>query len=154
MRGLTEDAEALHLLRLVADGVLAETRVGPGRFRYSPFPELNFPTQRPRSWSALVGGLAGYLIAISQQQVTPFFGLWATIKGLMAMIIGGMGSIPGAIVGGMLLGVVEIQAGWFLGSEFQDLVAYFLLFVFLIVRPAGLFGAPGSEEWASQAQRA
>ncbi len=58
---LTEDAEALHLLRLVADGVLAETRVGPGRFRYSPFPELNFPTQRPRSWSALVGGLAGYL---------------------------------------------------------------------------------------------
>ncbi len=104
--------------------------------------------------ASAIGGLAGYLIAISQQQLTPFFGLWATIKGLIAMIIGGMGSIPGAIVGGMLLGVVEIQAEWFLGSEFRDLVAYFLLFVFLIVRPAGLFGAPGSEEWASQAQRA
>ncbi len=104
--------------------------------------------------ASAIGGLAGYLIAISQQQLTPFFGLWATIKGLIAMIIGGMGSIPGAIVGGILLGVVEIQAEWFLGSEFRDLVAYFLLLVFLIVRPAGVFGAPGSEEWASQAQRA
>ena len=104
--------------------------------------------------ASAIGGLAGYLIAMSQQQVTPFFGLWATIKGLIAMIIGGMGSIPGAIVGGLLLGLVEIQADWFLGSEFRELVAYFLLFLFLIVKPGGLFGYPGGEDWESAAQRA
>lgn len=104
--------------------------------------------------ASVIGGLAGYLIAISQQQVTPFFGLWATIKGLIAMIIGGMGSIPGAIVGGMLLGVAEIQADWFLGAEFRELVTYVLLFAFLIFKPGGLFGSTVGEASGSDAQRA
>ena len=104
--------------------------------------------------ASAIGGLAGYLIAISQQQVTPFFGLWATIKGLIAMIIGGMGSIPGAIVGGLVLGVVEIQADWFLGSAYRELVAYVLLFAFLIVKPGGLFGTASGSAWASEAERA
>jgi branched-subunit amino acid ABC-type transport system permease component len=104
--------------------------------------------------ASVIGGLAGYLIAISQQQVTPFFGLWATIKGLIAMIIGGMGSIPGAIVGGMLLGVAEIQADWFLGTEFRELVTYVLLFAFMIFKPGGLFGSTVGEASGSDAQRA
>ena len=104
--------------------------------------------------ASVTGGLAGYLIAISQQQVTPFFGLWATIKGLIAMIIGGMGSLPGAIVGGLLLGVIEIQANWFLGNEFRELVAYFLLFAFLIFRPGGLFRSRGGAGFDSDSQRA
>jgi branched-subunit amino acid ABC-type transport system permease component len=104
--------------------------------------------------ASAIGGVAGYLIAVSQQQVTPFFGLWATIKGLVVMVIGGMGSIPGAIVGGILLGVTEAQAGWFLGSEFRELVAYFLVFAFLILKPGGLFGRPGGEASGSDSQRA
>ena len=104
--------------------------------------------------ASVTGGLGGYLIAISHQQVTPYFGLWATIKGLIAMIIGGMGSIPGALVGGMLLGITEIQAEWFLGVEFRDLAAYFLLFAFLILRPGGLFGTTGGEAFGSDTQRA
>ncbi len=104
--------------------------------------------------ASVTGGLAGYLIAISQQQVTPYFGLWATVKGLIAMIIGGMGSIPGAIVGGMLLGVVEIQADWFLGSQYRELVAYFLLFAFLIFRPGGLFRTRGGGGFDADSHRA
>jgi branched-subunit amino acid ABC-type transport system permease component len=104
--------------------------------------------------ASIIGGVAGYLIAISQQQVTPHFGLWATIKGLIAMIIGGMGSIPGAIVGGLLLGIAEIQAGWFLGAEYRELVAYLLLFAFLIFRPGGLFGSTGGGGIGTGAQRA
>ena len=104
--------------------------------------------------ASVIGGLAGYLIAISQQQVTPYFGLWATIKGLIAMIIGGMGSIPGAIVGGLLLGVTELQADWFLGAEFRELAAYFLLFAFLIFRPGGVFGRTGGDGIGAEAQRA
>jgi branched-subunit amino acid ABC-type transport system permease component len=104
--------------------------------------------------ASVIGGFAGYLIAVSQQQVTPYFGLWATIKGLIAMIIGGMGSIPGAIIGGLLLGIAEIQAGWFLGAEFRELVAYLLLFAFLIFRPGGIFGQAGGDGIGAEAQRA
>ena len=104
--------------------------------------------------ASVVGGIAGYLIAVTQEQVTPFFGLWATIKGLIAMIIGGMGSIPGAIVGGLLLGIAEIQAAWFLGAEYRELVSYFILFAFLIFRPGGIFGSTGADGFGSEAQRA
>ena len=87
-----------------------------------------------------IGGVAAYLIAGADAQITPMFGLWATFKGLIAMMLGGMGSIPGAILGGLLLGVVEAQAVWYLGVEYRDLAAYFLLFLFLIFRPGGLMG--------------
>jgi branched-subunit amino acid ABC-type transport system permease component len=104
--------------------------------------------------ASVIGGIAGYLIAVTQEQVTPFFGLWATLKGLIAMIIGGMGSIPGAIVGGLLLGIVEFQADWFLGAEYRELVAYLILFAFLIFRPGGIFGLAGGDGVGAEAQRA
>ena len=86
------------------------------------------------------GGVAAYLIVSADGQITPLFGLWATFKGLIAMMLGGMGSIPGAILGGLLLGVVEAQSLWYLGAEYRDLSAYFLLFLFLAFRPGGLMG--------------
>ncbi|MBI4551456.1 MAG: hypothetical protein HY710_04260, partial [Candidatus Latescibacteria bacterium] len=55
----TAAAEALNLMRLIAAGLFAESRTARGRFRYSPFPEINYPTDRFRSWNALVGGLVG-----------------------------------------------------------------------------------------------
>jgi len=90
--------------------------------------------------ASAIGGIAGYLIVAQDGQITPLFGLWATFKGLIAMMLGGMGSIPGAILGGLLLGVVEAQSIWYLGTEFRDLCAYALLFLFLVFRPGGMFG--------------
>ena len=89
---------------------------------------------------SVLGGLAGFLILSADTQVTPFFGLWATFKGLIAMMLGGMGSLPGAILGGLLLGIVEANAFWYGGAVMRDLSAYLLLFVMLIVRPGGLMG--------------
>jgi len=89
---------------------------------------------------SLVGGVAGYTILAADQQITPFFGLWATFKGLIAMMLGGMGSLPGAILGGLLLGVVEAHALWYLGVEYKDLSAFLLLFAMLVSRPGGLMG--------------
>ncbi|MEM7533344.1 MAG: branched-chain amino acid ABC transporter permease [Chloroflexota bacterium] len=87
-----------------------------------------------------IGGVAGYLILATDQQITPFFGLWATFKGLIAMMLGGMGSLTGAVIGGLLLGIIEMQSAWYLGGGFRDLSAFFLLFLILIVRPGGLLG--------------
>jgi branched-subunit amino acid ABC-type transport system permease component len=89
-----------------------------------------------------IGGFAGYLVLAVDQQVTPMFGMWATFKGLIAMMIGGLGSIPGAIVGGLVLGVVEMNSQWYFGPQIRDLIAYFLLFACLVVRPGGLLGQP------------
>jgi branched-chain amino acid transport system permease protein len=90
--------------------------------------------------ASAVGGLAGFLIASADAQVTPMLGMWATMKGLVAMMLGGLGSIPGAIAGGLALGVLEAHALSALGPQLRDLLAYLLLFAVLVWRPGGLFG--------------
>jgi len=89
--------------------------------------------------ASAIGGLAGYLVVATHGQVTPMLGMWSTLKGMLAMMIGGLGSLPGAIVGGLALGLIEAHSQWFLGPQSRDLVSYLLLFVLLAVHPAGLW---------------
>ena len=89
---------------------------------------------------SLLGGIAGFLILSADSQITPYFGLWATFKGLIAMMLGGMGSLPGAILGGLLLGVVEANVFWYGDPIMRDISAFLLLFIMLIFRPGGLIG--------------
>ena len=91
--------------------------------------------------ASAIGGVAGFLVLAVDQQVTPMFGMWATLKGLIAMMIGGLGSVPGAVLGGLLLGVIEAHSQWYFGPQIRDLVAYFVLFAFLVMRPGGLLGS-------------
>ena len=101
--------------------------------------------------ASALGGVAGYLVLAVDQQVTPMFGMWATLKGLVAMMIGGLGSIPGAVIGGLLLGLIEAHSQWYFGPQIRDLVAYGVLFGFLVLRPGGLLGtAPTSETIAQR----
>ena len=88
--------------------------------------------------AGLLGGVAAFLILSGDRQITPLFGLWSTFKGLVAMMLGGMGSIPGAILGGLLLGVLEAHVAYNFGAEFRDIATFGLLFVILMVRPGGL----------------
>ena len=90
--------------------------------------------------AAIVGAVAGLMIAATDGQITPKFGLWATLKGLIAMMIGGLGSLRGALLGGLALGIIEAQAQWFLGAAVREIVVYGLLFVCLILLPGGLAG--------------
>ncbi len=92
--------------------------------------------------AGLIGGVAAFLILSTDSQITPLFGLWSTFKGLVAMMLGGMGSIPGAILGGLLLGVLEAHSAYHLGAEFRDMTTFALLFLILVLRPGGLFGVP------------
>jgi len=90
--------------------------------------------------ASALGGLAAFLILAGDRQVTPMFGMWATMKGLIAMMLGGLGSLPGAVAGGLLLGVIEAHAQWRFGPQVRDLIAYGLLFLCLVWRPGGLLG--------------
>jgi branched-chain amino acid transport system permease protein len=85
--------------------------------------------------ASAIGGVSGYLIAASHQQVTPMMGMWFTLKGLLAMMLGGLGSLPGAVLGGLALGMVEAHSQWFFGPQARDLIAYLLLFLLLAWRP-------------------
>jgi branched-subunit amino acid ABC-type transport system permease component len=85
--------------------------------------------------ASAIGGLAGFLIVASHEQVTPMLGMWSTLKGMLAMMLGGLGSLPGAIAGGIALGLLEAHSQWYLGPQFRDFIAYLLLFVLLAVRP-------------------
>jgi branched-chain amino acid transport system permease protein len=89
--------------------------------------------------SAAIGGVAGVLIApiIYLDPNLGFIG----VKAFAGAILGGFGSIPGAIVGGMLLGVIENLSGYFFNAGIKQVSTYILLILVLIVRPAGLFGA-------------
>ncbi|MGH7264753.1 MAG: branched-chain amino acid ABC transporter permease [Candidatus Rokuibacteriota bacterium] len=92
--------------------------------------------------ASATGGVAGVLIAASHRQVTSYFGFWATVKGLTVMLLGGAGSLPGAALGGLALGVVEVLALTYLGGQSRDLVAYALLFAVVALTPRPRWGDP------------
>jgi branched-chain amino acid transport system permease protein len=90
--------------------------------------------------AGLFSALSGFLFAVNYQQVSPFMGEEVALKGISAMVIGGMGNIWGAILGGLLIGVVEIFSIHWFGARAVDIWVYGLLLVILFVRPTGILG--------------
>ncbi|MEH1966779.1 MULTISPECIES: branched-chain amino acid ABC transporter permease [unclassified Nostoc] len=89
--------------------------------------------------SSFLAGLAGTLVASSVSIAGPYFGIAFGLRGLAVIVLGGLGSIPGAVVGGLVIGLVEA----FVPAEFsgyKDAVAFGILFIMLLVRPQGLLG--------------
>ncbi|MEM2098354.1 MAG: branched-chain amino acid ABC transporter permease [Candidatus Bathyarchaeia archaeon] len=91
---------------------------------------------------AALAGAAGALYGIIFP-FNPTIGALPTIKAFAIIILGGLGSIPGAVVGGLLYGVAETTAVYFLGGIWQDAIAFTLLIIVLVIRPTGLFGEKG-----------
>jgi branched-chain amino acid transport system permease protein len=87
-----------------------------------------------------LGALSGILVALYFKSVFPQMGLPFGLKGFAAALLGGLTSVPGAVLGGLLLGMVETMASAYIGEGFRDLVAFSLLLVFLVFRPSGLLG--------------
>ena len=87
-----------------------------------------------------LGGAAGVLIGLYSNAVYPLMGQPMLLKGIAVIILGGMGNIPGALLGGIFLGFAEVLSVAYVGSTMRDAVAFGLLFLFLLVRPQGLFG--------------
>jgi len=83
---------------------------------------------------------AGILFALNYRQVHPFIGDAVGLKGISAMIVGGMGNIWGSIIGGLIVGLTEVMAITYLGAGFVDIAVFGLLLFTLWFRPSGLFG--------------
>jgi branched-subunit amino acid ABC-type transport system permease component len=91
--------------------------------------------------TGLLGGLAGAMIGASVGTLSPLLSGPLTVKGLIVTVIGGLGSIPGAIVAGLLVGGFENVFQLYRGVTERDLYVMLLLFVFLVFRPGGIFAA-------------
>ncbi|WP_300459375.1 branched-chain amino acid ABC transporter permease [Desulfobacula sp.] len=87
-----------------------------------------------------LGGAAGILVSLLFTQVDYYVGFQAGLKGFTAAVLGGIGSIPGAMAGGLLLGICEAMAVTFFPSAYKDVVAFAILIAVLIFRPQGLMG--------------
>lgn len=94
--------------------------------------------------SALAGA-AGILISL-ETNIEPTMGFNAILKGIIASIIGGIGSIPGAMLGGFFLGIVENLGIWKIQAGWKDCIAFIVLIIFLLLRPGGILGSSGEKE--------
>ncbi len=93
-----------------------------------------------------LGGAAGVLVALHYGSFNFTLGWTFGLKAFIAAILGGIGNIPGAMLGGILLGVVESMGAVYLGSQWKDVIAYALLALILIVRPTGILGERVAEK--------
>ena len=89
---------------------------------------------------------AGVLVALAIPRIDPLMGLMTGLKAFVAAVLGGIGNIPGAMLGGMLIGLMETGLSATAYSTYRDAVAFGVLILILLVRPAGLLGTAGPEK--------
>ncbi len=111
---------------------------------------LGVDVDRVIAWSFFVssalGGAAGILFGLAFNAIQPDMGRSVELKGLAVIILGGMGSMPGAVLAGFALGLVEVFVVAHLGASWRDAVSFASLFLVLVLRPRGLFGAAALRE--------
>jgi len=120
MRAVSFDAEASSMMGIDVDRVITVTfLIG----------------------SALAGA-AGVMTGLVYQQLNPYMGFGAGLKAFTAAVVGGIGNIGGAVLGGLLIGLTETFTVGYLSSAFSDIILYSILVVFLLFRSTGIRGAP------------
>lgn len=95
--------------------------------------------------AGLLAGVGGIFLSV-RYTLYPQLGGMITTKAFVAAVIGGLGSMPGAVVGSLILGLAEMLTAGFISSQFRDLVVFAILIITLIVRPTGLFGKSVGEK--------
>ncbi len=124
MQAVSEDKGAAQLMGINVNGTIALTfAIGSG-----------------------LAAVAGILLCSAYPSLTPYTGSMPGIKAFVAAVFGGIGSIPGAMVGGIFLGVVEILAKAYISSQLADAIVFAVLIIILLVKPTGLFGKPIQEK--------
>jgi branched-chain amino acid transport system permease protein len=91
--------------------------------------------------SSALAGAAGVLVGLVYHAISPFMGTTMILKGFTIMLLGGLGNVMGAMVGGILLGLVEVFSVAYLASSYKDAFAFGIMILILIAKPTGLFGS-------------
>ena len=91
---------------------------------------------------SILAGAAGVMVGLVFGRVFHFMGFIAGLKGFTAAVIGGIGNIPGAMLGGLLIGLAEAFSAAYISSTFQNLIVFGILIAVMLVRPSGLLGSP------------
>ena len=91
---------------------------------------------------SVLAGAAGVMVGLVFERVFHFMGFIAGLKGFTAAVIGGIGNIPGAMLGGLLIGLAEAFSASYISSTFQNLIVFGVLITIMLVRPSGLLGSP------------
>lgn len=111
---------------------------------------LGISTDRVISLTFVIGAamaaVAGVLLGQFYGVINPYIGFMAGMKAFTAAVLGGIGSIPGAMIGGLILGVAEALTSAYLSTEYKDVVSFALLIVVLLVMPTGILGRPEVEK--------
>jgi branched-chain amino acid transport system permease protein len=90
--------------------------------------------------ASALAGAAGVLVGLAYNSVHPFIGVQMGIKGLVVMLLGGLGNVPGAMVGGLVLGILEVLGVAYFASSYRDAFAFGAVMLMLLARPEGLLG--------------
>jgi branched-chain amino acid transport system permease protein len=90
--------------------------------------------------SGALAGVAGVLTALVYLQITPFIGIRQGLIGMVAMVIGGVGNLRGAMIGGLMIGIIEVMNDAYFTASYRDIILFGLFLVFIVFKPEGLFG--------------
>jgi branched-chain amino acid transport system permease protein len=113
-------------------------------FNFETASLMGIPTDRVISTTFIIGSVlaavAGILYGLSYPKIDPLMGIMPGLKAFVAAVLGGIGNVPGAVVGGLVIGIVEAFVGGSQFSNYRDAIAFIILIVILLFRPSGLFG--------------
>jgi branched-chain amino acid transport system permease protein len=90
--------------------------------------------------SGALAGVAGVLTALVYLQITPFIGIRQGLIGMVAMVIGGVGNLRGAMIGGLMIGIIEVMNDAYFTASYRDIILFGLFLIFIVFKPEGLFG--------------
>jgi branched-chain amino acid transport system permease protein len=95
---------------------------------------------------AMLAAVAGMMVTMYYGVIDFYIGFLAGLKAFTAAVLGGIGSVPGAMMGGFILGLIEVFWSAYISGEYKDVAAYSILVLVLIFRPTGLLGTPEVEK--------
>ncbi|MFZ1036119.1 MAG: branched-chain amino acid ABC transporter permease [Smithella sp.] len=138
------------VLMLILDFIVQHTKAGMAMRAISwdktIVPLMGVPVNKIISLTFAIGtglgGAAGVMYGLAYPVIDPYMGIMVGWKAFICAVVGGIGNIRGAMIGGFILGGVEIMVGAFFPSTYRDFVAFTLLLILLILRPYGILGKP------------
>jgi branched-chain amino acid transport system permease protein len=95
---------------------------------------------------SMLAAAAGVLVALQNPKIEPLMGIMPGLKAFVAAVLGGIGNIPGAVLGGLVMGIAEVLVVGYVSPTYRDAIAFVLLIVILLVRPSGILGKHTAEK--------